>query len=87
MMIFVFFCVNVTLEIFMRNIIRIILRKIRSKGMNQKHVLLIGYSRAAEQYIDRVKTNPEWGYNIRGILADNVERGHEYKGDKGVGEN
>ena len=85
MMIFVFFCVNVTLEIFMRNIIRIILRKIRSKGMNQKHVLLIGYSRAAEQYIDRVKTNPEWGYNIRGILADNVERGHEYKGVKVLG--
>ena len=85
MMIFVFFCVNVTLEIFMRNIIRIILRKRRSKGMNQKHVLLIGYSRAAEQYIDRVKTNPEWGYNIRGILADNVERGHEYKGVKVLG--
>lgn len=85
MMIFVFFCVNVTLEIFMRNIIRIILRKIRSKGMNQKHVLLIGYSRAAEQYIDRVKTNPEWGYNIRGILTDNVERGHEYKGVKVLG--
>lgn len=32
-----------------------------------------------------MKTNPEWGYNIRGILADNVERGHEYKGVKVLG--
>ena len=84
-MIFVFFCINVTLEVFMRNMIRIALRKIRSQGMNQKHVLLIGYSRAAEQYIDRVKMNPEWGYDVRGILADNAERGQEYKGVRVLG--
>ena len=39
---------------------------------NQKHMLLVGYSRAAEQYIDRIKANPEWGYNIRGILDDHA---------------
>ena len=54
-------------------------QKIRSQGFNQKHILLIGYSRAAEQYIDRILANPDWGYNIRGILADNVPRGTEYK--------
>ncbi len=59
--------------------IRMGLRKIRSQGFNQKHILLIGYSRAAEQYIDRILANPDWGYNIRGILADNVPRGTEYK--------
>ena len=52
---------------------------------NQKHILLIGYSRAAEQYIDRIKANPEWGYIVRGILADNVPRGTEYKGVKVLG--
>lgn len=56
-----------------------------SRGYNQKHILLIGYSRAAEQYIDRIKANPEWGYIVRGILADNVPRGTEYKGIKVLG--
>ena len=85
MMIFIFFCTNVFLEIFMRNVIRMVLRKIRSQGLNQKHILLIGYSRAAEQYIDRICHNPEWGYTVRGILADNVPRGTEYRGVKVLG--
>jgi len=58
---------------------------IRQKGYNQKHILLIGYSRAAEGYTDRVKQNPEWGYNIRGILDDNKERGFSYNGVKVIG--
>ena len=85
MMIFIFFCVNVFLEILTRNLIRYALRGIRSKVYNQKHILLIGYSRAAEQYIDRILANPSWGYTIRGILADNVQRGTEYKGVKVLG--
>lgn len=84
-MLFIFFCVNIFLEVAMRNVIRMFLRRIRSRGLNQKHVLLIGYSRAAEQYIDRVLQNPVWGYTIRGILADNIPRGTEYKGIKVLG--
>jgi len=68
-----------------RNLIRIFLRSIRSKGYNQKHVLLIGYSRAAESYIDRVAANPEWGYQIRGILDDHKQRGESYRGVKVIG--
>ena len=84
-MIFVFFLVNVFLEVVVRKIIREVLRDMRKQGYNQKHILLIGYSRAAEQYIDRIKANPEWGYIVRGILADNVPRGTEYKGIKVLG--
>lgn len=84
-MLFVFLCVNIVLEVAMRNAIRIFLRKIRSRGLNQKHILLIGYSRAAEQYIDRILRNPEWGYTVRGILADNIPRGTEYCGIKVLG--
>ena len=73
------------LEVVVRNIIREVLRDMRKQGYNQKHILLIGYSRAAEQYIDRIKANPEWGYIVRGILADNVPRGTEYKGIKVLG--
>ena len=84
-MFFVFFCVNVFSEVTVRNIIREGLRNMRKKGYNQKHILLIGYSRAAEQYIDRILSNPEWGYIVRGILADNNPRGTEYRGIKVLG--
>lgn len=69
----------------MRNLVRHFLRDMRKRGYNQKHMILIGYSRAAEQYIDRIKANPEWGYTIRGILDDNQPRGMEYKGVKVIG--
>jgi undecaprenyl-phosphate glucose phosphotransferase len=84
-MIFIFFVINVCVEVIVRNIIREGLRNMRRNGYNQKHVLLVGYSRAAEQYIDRVKANPDWGYVIRGILADNIPRGTEYRGIKVLG--
>lgn len=81
-----FFFVNIALDTLERNVIRKFLRSMRSKGYNQKHVLLIGYSRAAENYIDRVLANPEWGYQVRGILDDHKERGEEYRGVKVIGE-
>ena len=45
----------------------------------------MGYSRAAEGYIDRVKQNPEWGYHIAGILDDQKALGEEYKGIRVLG--
>ena len=58
-MLFVFGCSNVFFEIVERNVIRLILRRIRRQGYNQKHMILVGYSRAAEQYIDRIKAMQE----------------------------
>lgn len=80
-----FAAMNIFMETLERNVIRTVLRTARSKGYNQKHVLLIGYSRAAEGYIDRVLANPEWGYQIRGILDDHKERGYEYRGVRVIG--
>ena len=45
----------------------------------------VGYSRAADAYIDRIIANPQWGYMVRGILDDNVPRGAVYKGVKVLG--
>ena len=80
-----FFMINIVLEEIERLMIRVFLRSIRKNGYNQKHILLVGYSKAAEQYIDRIKQNPQWGYNIRGILDDNIARGTMYKGVKVIG--
>lgn len=81
----IFYVVNIFLETLSRNLIRLGLRQMRSKGYNQKHVLLVGYSRAAEEYIDRILANPQWGYKVRGILDDHIEAGTEYKGIKVLG--
>ena len=79
-LVILFFGINVVAETVARNVIRMFLRSMRSKGYNQKHILLVGYSRAAESYIDRVIVNPEWGYHIQGILDDHVAKNTQYKG-------
>lgn len=61
------------------------LRHFRSKGYNMKYILLVGYSRAAEEYVSRIIANPQWGYVVRGILDDHVPRGTMYKGVKVIG--
>ena len=80
-----FFFINIALEWGVRMFIFYILRDMRKKGMNQNQVLLVGYSRAAEEYVDRILQNPQWGYVIRGILDDNVPAGTTYKGIKVIG--
>lgn len=84
-MLFIFYMINICLEAIARNLIRYFLRSMRRKGYNLKHIVLVGYSRAAEEYIDRILENPQWGYKIRGILDDHIEAGTEYKGIKVLG--
>ncbi|HOO29037.1 MAG TPA: undecaprenyl-phosphate glucose phosphotransferase, partial [Lachnospiraceae bacterium] len=84
-MIFVFGAFNIFAETFVRNVIRYMLRFIRRRGYNLKYVLLVGYSKSAESYINKIRLNPQWGYVVRGILDDHVERGTLYKGVKVLG--
>ncbi|MCQ2525382.1 MAG: undecaprenyl-phosphate glucose phosphotransferase [Lachnospiraceae bacterium] len=78
----IFFVLSMCVESFFRIMIRSILRRIRLNGYNKKHILLVGYSRSAEAYIDRIRMNPEWGYNVVGILDNEVPIGTEYYGIK-----
>ena len=80
-----FYVINIVLQWCARMLIFALLRDMREKGLNQKQMICVGYSRAAEEYIDRVLANPQWGYVIRGILDDNVPAGTEYKGIKVLG--
>ena len=84
-MLCIFYALNIVVETLVRNLIRMVLMSLRRRGLNQKQILLVGYSRAAEQYIDRIIANPQWGYCVRGILDDNVARGTMYKGIKVIG--
>ena len=80
-----FYVLNVFLTASARIVLRKSLQTIRSKGYNLKHILLVGYSRAAEEYIDRILDNPQWGYVVCGILDDHIPSGTLYKGVKVLG--
>lgn len=79
-MVGVFYGINIVSEAFIRKGMRYGLRHLRKKGYNIKHILLVGYSRAAEEYINKITANPEWGYEVCGILDDHVPVGAVYKG-------
>ena len=85
MVLFIFCGLNIVAGVGIRNVIRYVLWKIRRSGFNLKHILLVGYSRAAEEYIDRIKGNPQWGYEVCGILDDNVTVGVKYRGIEVIG--
>ncbi|MCI5858462.1 MAG: undecaprenyl-phosphate glucose phosphotransferase [Blautia sp.] len=84
-LVFLFYGIDTVLEVIVRFLIRYVLVRMRKNGMNLKRILLVGYSRAAEEYIDRINSNPQWGYVVRGILDDSIERGTMYKGVKVIG--
>ena len=83
--VYIFCVVNILLEWGARMAVFLFLQNMRKKGLNQKQMILVGYSRAAEEYIDRIEANPQWGYVVRGILDDNVPAGTVYKGIKVIG--
>ena len=85
-MVGVFYGINIVAESLMRKSVRYGLRRMRRKGYNVKHILLVGYSRAGEEYINKIKANPEWGYDVCGILDDHVPVGAVYKGVRVTGE-
>ena len=84
-MLFNFYVINLVLTTLFRFVIHSFLRYFRKRGYNLKHILLIGYSRAAEEYINRINSNPQWGYVVCGILDDSVPAGTLYKGVKVLG--
>lgn len=84
-LILLFYVINTALTFLYRMMVRKFLYFIRRRGNNLKHVLLVGYSRSAEAYLDRILSNPQWGYVVHGILDDHVPRGTTYRGVKVLG--
>ncbi len=82
---FLFFIINIIAELVMRFLLAKTMQGLRKKGYNMRYSLLIGYSRAAERYIDRILENPQWGYEVRGILDDHIPEGTMYRGVKVLG--
>jgi Undecaprenyl-phosphate glucose phosphotransferase len=81
-----FAIMNVCLDFLFRMTVNKILRQMRKSGKNLKHILLVGYSRTAEGYIDRLRIHPEWGYYIHGILDDHKTKEDSYRGIPVIGD-
>lgn len=84
-MLVAFSVIDITLTTIERFGIRFILSRLRRKGFNQKHVMLVGFSDASDQFIDACRRNPDWGYHIYGIVDDIADVGESYKGVRVVG--
>lgn len=69
-MLLIFLAVNILLEGLSRYAICYVLWKLRRQGMNQKHILIFGKSRAAAQYMEKIRQNPQWGYHVAEWLTD-----------------
>ena len=76
-LLFVFGILNILITTFERLSVRILLRKLRRAGYNIKHIIIVGYSELTQEFIKRINTHHEWGYDVVGILDDNYYE--EYK--------
>ena len=81
-MLCIFFFINISLEFASRYLIRTILWKMRKQGLNQKHILMIGESQMAEQYMDRLRENPKWGYQVFAHLKDEEKLERRLEGNE-----
>lgn len=66
----IFYFVNIILVIFKRFILRKILSNLRTKGLNLKHVIIIGAGETATEYLKVIKANKNFGYNYSGYVAN-----------------
>ncbi|OVE67346.1 undecaprenyl-phosphate glucose phosphotransferase [Clostridium diolis] len=71
LVIVIFYFVNIMLIIAKRFFLRRILSKMRTKGMNLKHVIIVGAGEVANEYLDVIKSNRNFGYGYSGYVANN----------------
>ena len=57
--------------------VRKLLRSMRAKGKNLKHVILVGSGTAAQRYLRELQADKELGYTVVGYIARHTARGLE----------
>lgn len=78
LVIVIFYFVHILLIITKRFILRKILSSYRSKGLNLKHVIIVGGGEVANDYLEVIKANKSYGYNYSGYVAN----ASDFKGEK-----
>lgn len=68
-----FYFINTTFVIIKRLVLRNILSSMRSRGLNLKHILIIGSGATASEYLDVIKANKNYGYNYCGYVSNSSD--------------
>ncbi len=67
----VFFCaLNYGALLSKRALLRVVLRRYRRMGYNQKHVLVVGDGAMAKKYVERIRQDRNLGFQADGYVAD-----------------
>lgn len=74
----IFYFVNIGLITSKRLIIRKTLSNLRKKGLNLKHVIIVGAGEVANEYLEVLDNNKHFGYSYSGYVADSKD----FKGEK-----
>lgn len=69
----VFAIINTLLTIIERASIRFFIRKLRNKGYNKKHILLVGYNPLGEKFLRKIIKNKDLGYNVVTVLDEKAK--------------
>lgn len=65
----IFFVLNMAILSGKRLLLRTVLRRLRQKGFNQKHVVIIGGGALAEAYLKAIQKEQDLGYHAVGYIA------------------
>lgn len=69
-MIVTFFVISNVLTCIERCLLRMILRHLRKRGYNLKHVIFVGLNDCTLDFMNKIKSNRHWGYNTIGVFSD-----------------
>ena len=50
--------------------VRAMLNRMRTRGRNLKHILLVGNGRLSQRYLDALHKNPQFGYRVSGVVSN-----------------
>ena len=73
LVIIIFYFVNTSLIIIKRGFLRKILSNMRKKGLNLKHILIVGGGQTASEYLNVIQNNKTYGYSYSGYVADSSD--------------
>ena len=68
--IIIFYCINTFLAIFKRFILRKSLSHLRKRGLNLKHIIIVGSGKTANEYLNIIKNNKNYGYKYSGYVSN-----------------
>lgn len=77
----IFYFVNTGLIIAKRGFLRRSLSNMRAKGLNLKHILIVGSGKTAFEYLNVIQTNKNYGYQYSGYVSNSSNFQEKKYGD------